>query len=558
MDKNTMAFNSDCDPCSGEGTSSAAIRFCSDCEEHLCKDCVEYHKKFKATKSHHLIDLTSILKSKIPIAKSCCEVHQHVPLDFYCTQHDIVCCRVCIPSDHQSCKEVIPLEVASKHIKKSALYEDTLNEWQNIVKFLDNLKKDRHSYVDELESGETTILEEISKLKMNLIKQINASEEKLITELSNAKKNIIDLYGKESSEIKELYNVVQEKKQELEFLNKHGSNNQMYLTLREQGKGVQDAIKRVQNMTLSYKQTALKLEKKSDIDIICIGSIEKVRTVSCTQYSPVKLQQAQVKPVKDESKHTFKKEITEQLNVGRFISDVAVTADDKLILCDFSKGRGYIYVFKINQHNLTYKKIFSVPSEPYGIAVLNGTNKAIVTMPLKSYVQFIDTNTLSLDKTIEVGKKCFGITTTGEYIAVGKQREIKILKSKGEIVRNIVLRDLLDDSHYVSSLYYNPTDGSIIYRKMELINHIQLDGTILFSYVVSGESGLAVDKQGNIYMSEFNRSEIQRFSPVGRIRDVVMNNGDGINAPFAITFNQAFNKFVVTNTAGLVQIYSCK
>lgn len=114
-----------------------------------------------------------------------------------------------------------------------------------------------------------------------------------------------------------------------------------------------------------------------------------------------------------------------------------------------------------------------------------------------------------------------GITTTGDYIVVGKPKEIKIFKSKGENIRNIVLRDLSYDSHYVSSLYYNPNNDSILYRKIGLINHIQLDGTLLFSYVLSGVSGLAVDKQGNMYMSEFNRSEIQRFSPGGRIRDVV-------------------------------------
>ncbi|CAG2197161.1 unnamed protein product [Mytilus edulis] len=379
-----MDSDSYCEPCSEEGTPIAAIMFCSDCEERLCKNCVDYHKKFKATKSHHLIDLTSILRSKIPIAKSCCEVHQDLPLDFYCTQHDTVCCR------------------------------------------------DRHGYVDEIESGETAMLVEISKLKTHLIKQINALEEKLITELSNAKKKILDLYGKENSELSELYDVVQNRKQNLEFLKEHGSNNQLYLTLREQEKGVQDAIKRVQNMTLSYKQTAFKLKKKNDIDVNGIGSIEEVRTASAIQYSPVKLQQAQNQPVKVKSILAFRKEIAEQLQIGKLITDVAVTADDKLFLCDFQKGCDNIYVFKIIQRRLIYIRTLSVPSKPFGIAVLTGTDKAIVTLPYKSYVQFIDTNTLTMDKTINVGQDCFGIATTGEYIAVGKRRDITILKQNGE------------------------------------------------------------------------------------------------------------------------------
>lgn len=553
-----MASNSYCDPCSDEGTSIAAINFCSDCEENLCQACVEYHKKFKATKSHHLMDLTSILRSQIPIAKSFCEVHQDVPLDFYCTQHDTVCCRVCIPSDHQSCKDVTPLEVASKHIKQSSLLEDTLSEWQNIVKTLDNLKQDRHGFVDEIESGEIAMLEEISKWKTLLIKQINTLEEKLKTELSNAKKKILDLYGKENSEILKLYDIVQEKKQELEFLKEHGSNNQLYLTLREQGKGVDDIIKRVQDMTLSYKKTDFKLKKKSDIDIECIGSVEEVRTASATQYSPVKLQQAQVQPVNVTSTLTFKQKIRKQLQIGKLITDVAVTADNKLLLCDCQTHTNNIYVFKINEQDLTYKKTLSVPGNPYGISVLSGTNKAIVTMPYKSYVQFVNTNTLALDKTIQVGEDCFGITTTGDDVIVGKRKEIKMFKSNGENIRRIVLSDLVDDSNYVSSLDYNPNDGSIIYRTMGMVSCIKLNGTISYRYAVTGEAGIAVDKQGNVYVSESDRSEVQRLSPGGRFNEVVLSNRDKIKDPFAITFNESSTKFVVTNTKGLVQIYRCK
>ncbi|VDI33876.1 Hypothetical predicted protein [Mytilus galloprovincialis] len=553
-----MASNSYCDPCSEEGTSKAAIKFCSNCEESLCKDCVEYHKKFKATKSHHLIDLTSILRSKIPIAKSFCGVHQDVPLDFYCTQHDTVCCRVCMPSCHQSCKDVIPLEVASKHIQKSSLLEDTLSEWQNIVKTLDNLKKDRHGYVEEIKREEMVILVEISKWKTHLIKQITASEEKLKTELSNAKKKILDLYGKENSEITELYNVVQEKKQELEFLKEHGSNNQLYLTLREQGKGVDDLIKRVQDMTLSVKKADFKLKKQSDIDIECIGSIEEVRTASAIQYSPVKLQQAQVQPVEVKSLLAFRKEISEKSRIRGIITDVAVTADDKLLVCDYNKECDNIDVFKINQRSLKYITTLSVLGTPYGISVLNGTDKACVTLPFKSYIQCIDTNTLTLEKTIKVGKDCFGITTTGNYIAVGKRGKIKILRLKGETIRNIVLPDLLEDSHYVSSLYYNPNDGSIIYSTVGMVSRIQLNGIESYRYAVEGEAGIAVDKQGHVYVSEIAKSEIQRFSSDGRFHDVVLTNRDEIKNPFAIAFNESCTKFVVTNLSGLFQIYSCK
>ncbi|CAC5362659.1 unnamed protein product [Mytilus coruscus] len=250
-----MTSNSSyCESCSGERKSTVAIRFCSDCDERLCKECVKYHQKCKATKFHHLIDLTSMLGSKISISKTFCEIHEDVSLDFYCTQHDTECCRVCIPSKHQSCKDVLPLEVASKHIKNSSLFEDTLREWQNIAKTLDHLRNYRIDNVSELEKSESAIYEEVKNWKDHLIKQINNLEEKLNIDLSNHKKKNIDQLRKENAEISELYSNVREREQELEFLKEHGSNNQLYLKLREQGKGVQDIVKRVQKMAISYKK----------------------------------------------------------------------------------------------------------------------------------------------------------------------------------------------------------------------------------------------------------------------------------------------------------------
>lgn len=368
--------------------------------------------------------------------------------------------------------------------------------------------------------------------------------------------------GNEKSEISELYKVVQERKQELEFLKEHGSNNQLCLTLQKHKKEVQDVIKRVQNMTLSYKKASLKFEKKSEIDILeLIGSIEEVREACGIQYSPLKFQQAQAKPVIIESMLTFKKVITEQLEYRLLlITDVAVTADNKLLLCNFRKGQDNIYVFNINEQNLTYNTTLSLCSDPYGISILTGTDIAVVTLPSKSYIQLINTKTLTLDETIETGTGCFSITTNGDYIAVGKIKEINIYKSNGENFRKVVVSHLLKDVRYISSLIYNHDDSSILYRKKGLINRIKLDGTLLHSYAVSGEAGIAVDAQGNVYVSECDKTEIQRVLSDGRGSDLVLTEreSDGIESPFAVAFNENTTKFVVASITGLVQIYVCK
>ncbi|CAC5390027.1 unnamed protein product [Mytilus coruscus] len=138
-----------------------------------------------------------------------------------------------------------------------------------LVPHLENLRKARDENITQLDSLENAILADINKWKNQLITKIRTSEKKkLKIDLSNAKEKTLDLSKKENSEISELYDVVQDRKQNLEHLKEHGSNNQLYLILREEQEGIQNVFKRAQDMTLSYKKRDLKFRNKGNIKSI--------------------------------------------------------------------------------------------------------------------------------------------------------------------------------------------------------------------------------------------------------------------------------------------------
>ena len=123
-----MASANICDPCIEEGKNSTAVKYCSDCEEKLCGECSGFHLRFKKFKSHHVIDL-SLIGSRIPTSsKINCEIHTDIQIDYFCSQHDVVCCRACLWDSHRSCESVLPLDVASKDVKNSSLLPDTLRD----------------------------------------------------------------------------------------------------------------------------------------------------------------------------------------------------------------------------------------------------------------------------------------------------------------------------------------------------------------------------------------------------------------------------------------------
>jgi hypothetical protein len=49
-------------------------------------------------------------------------------LDFYCSDHDDICCKSCIADEHRTCGKIKPLDVAAKGVKRATMLEDFASE----------------------------------------------------------------------------------------------------------------------------------------------------------------------------------------------------------------------------------------------------------------------------------------------------------------------------------------------------------------------------------------------------------------------------------------------
>jgi len=67
-----------------------------------------------------------------------------------------------------------------------------------------------------------------------------------------------------------------------------------------------------------------------------------------------------------------------------------------------------------------------------------------------------------------------------------------------------------------------------------------------------------VDRQDHVYISGRDSNDIQRLLPDGTFRDIVLSEHDGVDGPFAITFNNDFTKLFIINVDDTVLVYSCK
>jgi hypothetical protein len=231
------------------------------------------------------------------------------------------------------------------------------------------------------------------------------------------------------------------------------------------------------------------------------------------------------------------------------LTDMAVTSDNKLLLCNYSDDKVYIY-----KDYKTYEDEISLTSQPECITVVPCTDKAVVTLPDEGSIQFINTTNNTKDNKINIGEPCYGVTAGKDKIYIGGDDKVIILNIDGSLVRKIATTD-----RYNYNLLYNERNDQLLLRQYGGLCCINLDGHVIYRYDISGDLGLAVDQQGHVYISGRDSHDIHRLSPDGTFRDIVLSKHDGVDRPRSITFNNDFTKlFIINNGGKTVLVYSCK
>ena len=228
---------------------------------------------------------------------------------------------------------------------------------------------------------------------------------------------------------------------------------------------------------------------------------------------------------------------------------MAVTSDNKLLLCNLDSSHKKVYIYKDYK---TYEDEISFTSEPCCITVVPCTDKAVVCLPLETSIQFINTTNNTKDNKIKIGESCYRVTAGKDNIYICGHNKVIILNTEGLLVRKIANRG------FINNVLYNERNDQLLLRQDEGLCCINLDGHVIYRYDISGVlGGLAVDQQGHVYIS--GAHDIHRLSPDGTFRDIVLSKHDGVDRPRSITFNNDFTKLFIINREGkTVLVYSCK
>jgi hypothetical protein len=203
-------------------------------------------------------------------------------------------------------------------------------------------------------------------------------------------------------------------------------------------------------------------------------------------------------------------------------------------------------------------KRIDVSDPPWDIAIIPRTHRAVVTFNKKN-IQFINLQTFTQDDkliTIANSTAICGIASTSDNIIVGDTGRIHCLDTEGTYLRTIIL-STGSIAHYISIGHNN----QIYYSTTTSINCVNWDGTEVFSYKIPNEKfhmKIAIDRNGNVYVTGKSTNTIQRLYSNGTVDCVVLNEGDGVKILLSICFNKGCDKLYMTNmNSCVVHVYVC-
>ncbi|XP_052237699.1 transcription intermediary factor 1-beta-like [Dreissena polymorpha] len=255
-----------CDPCRFSGKTTVAMKYCRDCNGHLCPNCVNTHIRVSNTKNHHMsyiinkknnfvttalttttADLVYGTAAQKALEAKC--VDHGKPVVSFCALHDALCCRVCIGTGHRECKLQILSEAANgsrdgKEIRGietvikrlQARFEDIQRDKQTN---LQHLGHQNDTFSGAIKTYRRTVNNVLDKLEQNLVKKQDRHFETKVEELRGCLKTC-----------QSAISVLNGSLNKLDIATRQGDEQQLFMT-----------IKKVQAITKRYEKIYADVDK---------------------------------------------------------------------------------------------------------------------------------------------------------------------------------------------------------------------------------------------------------------------------------------------------------
>ncbi|CAG2186866.1 unnamed protein product [Mytilus edulis] len=250
-----------CTLCQDDGTPNEAVRWCTECEVFLCRDCEKHHRKSRMFQNHKTMSINEYINLPAFVQKISSQCRDHKKkFELYCSFHACPCCVQCITDTHKKCQDMKPLSDILKQVKVSAsvqlLEKDLKDLKENFEKIIIYLKTrintntiQNKKAVVEIRSMRKSINDYLNTLEKEILDDLESKHQKLKSEINI----ILEQMEQQANQIGHFQN-------QFSKMTKHATELQIYVGLREIENTTSKAAKYIDDLEKGGQLNEKKLE----------------------------------------------------------------------------------------------------------------------------------------------------------------------------------------------------------------------------------------------------------------------------------------------------------
>ena len=193
-----------CKPCDKRKQNTVAQLYCITCQEYQCVECSKVHEIYDFLKGHELIDAKLANPSKPGVDMNgldMCKDHSK-SFEFFCVDHQSLCCTYCVCTCHRRCNEVNELSSEAKKSNPGDLRR-LLFECDQDIETVDIYRKD---IIDLLDIDLETILTKIEEMRGEAMIRFDDIKESVTKRISKKNKETADIIDEKILKASEIVN----------------------------------------------------------------------------------------------------------------------------------------------------------------------------------------------------------------------------------------------------------------------------------------------------------------------------------------------------------------
>lgn len=547
-----------CGICDLRHISKPSVVWCSECDEGLCEDCKEHHTLSKSSRNHSVIavsDYQKLPSNILKITLTCSEHNEQYQM--YCKKHESPCCRRCISENHNSCKEICPLEDVIHNVKTSSAFREIEQTLKEVAENHERIMQNRKENLKSLKDLKGKIQIEILQIRLKINSHLDQIQDSLIKKLDETEEreckkicNLLKPLEKNEQEIKECQSDIAKIKQ-------YASDFQSFLAMKHIDRIATESVKSIQELLSSnnLKETCLSLNLDTGLERFS-SNFQTFGDIS-TDYKPTAIRIVQRKNVQAQlvSPKLYTRTI-DNINLN-LIGTIKVSggntgciflAVDRLAIASSESKLSIVnngsQEFQIKLYDNLFDATYSPSDNTIAVSCRSGN------------IHFVCMAKRKVTKTISMGYPIDGIVyRDGCFIFCARKKGIQIMNIRDESVTNLVTSRISSDAYITSFadlIYYTDFQTSSV-------TCCNIQGKPKWTFkdknVLPIPLGITVDNEGNVYVVNNLLGKVVVISPDGQKYRQLLSDDRGITLPWCITYDRTTDRLLVVNWRDNAYLY---